>query len=737
MTERDHLITRDLLLEIGVEDLPSRFLAGALADLASDAKRRLGEFELTHGTISTLGTPRRLTLHVAELTEEQPTRSEVKTGPPLHVAYDGDGKPTKAALAFAAKFNCTEAELQIAETTKGQRVQLEVTLGGAATTELLPGFIEELITGLPLPKSMRWGASELRFLRPIRWLAALYGEESIEIELAGVRSGKTSRGHRFLSAKPFELPDADLDTYRAACRDHYVVVDDTQLDEEGRVTAPGERYELLRGQVELELKELGATGYDVELLLTVTNMVEHPTCLVGGFEERFLELPDAVVVSTLREYQKYFEVRDGEGGLLPRFIAVRDGGERNAAGVIAGHERVLRARLTDAGYFWEESVKRPLDDLTAELDGLRFIRGLGSYADKRRRLIALTAFVDIDGVCDSIAPICEEVTRAAELAKQDLLTPLVVEFTSLQGVIGGELARRHGESEGVARAVAEQYLPVGFSGRAGELPQSAVGCLLSLLDKLDTLAGCFATGLEPTGSADPFGLRRAARGVLGVAMGVEGHDVAGLDRSRLSLTPLIAAAVDNYSGETKKDFEPADVEERLAVFLSERAERLFIELGVAGDAARAALETYNTRPWAAWRCARALSEAKDGPDFANLAAGYKRAANILKQAAKELELTDFAEPESALFDERAEIELAAALRELRSEEVFEAAVERGAFSEAIARAAELRPVIDTFFDTVMVLTDDDNRRNNRLALLSELVELFGRLGDLSRITPAG
>lgn len=734
MTDSDHQSARDLLFEIGVEDLPSRFLTPALADLAATARRQLERLDLEHGAVTTLGSPRRLTLHVTGLVEQQPAAREVKTGPPLHVAYDGEGNPTKAALSFAAKFGCTEADLQTVDTPKGQRVQVEITTGGAATAELLPELLASVVEELPLPKAMRWGARRTEFLRPIRWLVALYGAAVVELEIAGVSSDRTSRGQRFLAPGGFELADAGLEAYSTACAEHGVLVDDTTVDDEGRTVHSGARHRELERGLSTELEKLGAAGFDADLLLDVCNMVEHPHCLTGSFEERFLELPEAVVVSTLREYQKYFDVRNAAGELLPRFIAVRDGGDRNAAGVVAGHERVLRARLTDAGYFWEEARRTPLEELTPQLDGLRFIRGLGSYADKRERLLQLTAIANVDGVCAADSTICDHLERAVDLAKQDLLTPLVIEFTSLQGVIGGELARLQGEPEPVAAAIAEQYRPKGFSGRGDELPQSAVGCLLALLDKLDTLAGCFAVGLEPSGSADPFGLRRAARGVVGITMGVEDHRPAALDQRRLSVSPFISAAVAGFKGRTKKDFDVVEVEERLRGFLTDRALRLFVELEAATDAARAALARYPDRYWAAWRAARALTEAKGGEDFANVAAGFKRAANILKQAAERG--IDYGAYDPALVVEDAERALAERLTAIRESGELAELTAAGDYGGAIARIAGFRPLIDTFFDDVLVMADDQALRDNRLALLASLVELFGVVGDLSRIGAA-
>ncbi|MCK4593184.1 glycine--tRNA ligase subunit beta [bacterium] len=721
----------DFLLEIGVEDLPSRFLTPALVDLAALAGEKLSENRLEFGRITSLGTPRRLCVHVAELEKRQPVQVEVKLGPPINVAFDGEGNPTKAAISFAAKFGLTEADLQVIETPKGERIQVEIRTGGAETIAVLPGIAESLISELPLPKSMRWDGGGIKFLRPIRWLLALAGDEIVELKIGEVESERRSRGHRFLADEKFELTDASLEGYLRACHDHFVIPDGTTVDDEGNVARPGERYTLLKGQLEELLERHGGVSFDTELLLEVTNMVEYPHSLEGGFEHRFLALPEAVVVSTLREYQKYFEVRDGKGNLLPRFIAVRDGDDRNARGVIAGHERVLRARLTDAAYFWEQSKKKPLEEKTDELADLQFIKALGSYGDKRSRLVSLVGLVNSDGVCDGDTDVLEHLERAAGLAKQDLLTPIVVEFTGLQGLIGGELAREQGEDKAVWRAVAEQYLPKGFSGKAEELPQTTAGCLLALLDRLDTLAGCFATGMQPTGSKDPYGLRRAARGVIGITMGVEGHEPLGFDQSRLDLGPLIDAAIQQYKDVTRKPFDPTEVHKNLLRFILDRVERLFGELGLPTDVVRAAAGAYPTQPYYMWRSAYALAQAKGSEDFTNVAAGFKRARNILKQAKRELGIKDFGTHKEELLKEPDELGLAHWLA--FQKESIGKAVNDIDFKAAISVIAKARVAIDNFFDTVLVMDPDPALRNNRLALLNELVEDFSLVGDLSLI----
>jgi len=721
----------DFLLEIGVEDLPSRFLTPALADLAVLTRDKLAQNDLAFDSLTALGAPRRLTVHVAGLAGRQPERTDLKLGPPIHTAYDGEGNPTAAAISFAAKFGLTEADLQIAQTPKGERVQVEVKTGGAATADLLPGMAEDLVAELPLPKAMRWGAGEVKFLRPIRWLVALADDAVVPLEIGEVKAGRRSRGHRFLADAELELPDASLDGYKCACRKHHVIPDGTTTDDEGNVVRPGERYTLLKERLEELLTKHGRVRMDEELLLDVANTVEHPTCLEGVFEERFLELPEVVVSSVLKEYQKYFEVRDASGKLLPRFIVVRDGGDRNAGGVVAGHERVLRARLTDAAFFWDLGRKRSLTSLTEELADLQFIRGLGSYSDKRNRLITLVQSVNAEGVCDSDPTVAGHLERAASLAKQDLLTRLVVEFTGLQGLIGGELARTQNEPEPVWRAVGEQYLPRRFSGRAEELPQTAAGCLLALLDRLDTLAGCFAIGLSPTGSRDPYGLRRAARGCIGIAAGVEGHGPAGFDPARLDLGPLLRIAISNFSGTTKKTFDEVEVYEKLVAFLAERTLRLLEGLGLPTDAVRAALGAYPTRPWFIWRSAHSLARAKGGAEFSDVATGYKRACNILRQAVKEFGLTGFRPFEASRLEQDEEHALSKLLA--RDGEAVKTAVARGDFDAALGKIAGFREAIDRFFDEVTVFTDSEALRDNRLALLKEVVDLFGLVGDLSLI----
>ncbi|MHB8918801.1 MAG: glycine--tRNA ligase subunit beta, partial [Desulfocucumaceae bacterium] len=486
---------KDFLLEIGTEEMPARFVGPALQQLKELAGNQLREKRIQFEQVRAVGTPRRLAVYTTGLAEsQQPLVKEVK-GPALKVAYNSSGEPTPAVLGFARSQRVDMASLVVKPVGPVEYVFARKSEQGRPTAEVLAQICPELIAGLHFPKPMRWGDLEFRFARPIRWILALYGNAVVRFSLAGLEAGRTTLGHRFLSRGPLTLNDAR--DYFGEMKKAFVVVD------------PEERKQLIRSQVEAAAKsEGGRVEEDEELLDEVTNLVEYPTAFVGSYDQAFLRLPKEVPVTVMREHQRYFPVTGSDGGLLPRFIGVRNGITEHIDTVRAGNEKVLRARLADGAFFWDEDLKVPLADRAGSLKKVIWQESLGTVYDKVERVTGLALFIGEKlGAGNDLLGI---IKRAAAICKADLVTNMVYEFPELQGVMGREYALRSGEIRDVAQAIFEHYLPR-FAGDI--LPSTQGGRVLSLADKMDTLAGCFAVGIQPTGSQDPYALRRQALGI--------------------------------------------------------------------------------------------------------------------------------------------------------------------------------------------------------------------------------
>ncbi len=489
----------NLLLEIGTEEIPAGFIARALEDLARLAGERLVDSRLSFRDIITLGTPRRLTLVVRDMASRQPDQEEKLLGPPARIAFDEDGKPTKAALGFARTNGVSVEELVVRETEKGDYLAIERIVEGKDTLDILPDLLPGIIRSIPFAKAMRWDDKDIRFARPIRWLVALYGEKVVGFSLAGVSAGRHSRGHRFMSPGPVEVTSS-LEGYRGALRDAHVIVD-----------ADARRARLLEQAVAAAQEAGGSLLDDEELVEINANLTEFPSAVCGSFDTGFLRLPKDVLVTCMREHQKYFAVVDKEGRLKANFVAINNTLSPKPELVRTGHERVLRARLSDAAFFFEEDTRRPLEAFVPELAGMVFHDRLGTLLDKTMRIRALATYL-----AAQVAPDLSEVLeRAAWLCKADLLTEMVGEFPTLQGIMGREYAVLSGETNAVAIAIGEHYMPV-RSG--GELPTTLQGALLGIADKIDTICSMFAIGLRPSGTQDPFGLRRMALGIFHVML---------------------------------------------------------------------------------------------------------------------------------------------------------------------------------------------------------------------------
>ncbi|MFN2368478.1 MAG: glycine--tRNA ligase subunit beta, partial [Desulfurivibrionaceae bacterium] len=518
----------ELLFEIGTEEIPAGYIRPAIADMAKMIKTRLAELGLDHGAIKTAATPRRLTLCVEGLAETQEDRREEVTGPPKAAAFDSDGKPTKAAEGFARSRGVGLDDLQIVQTPKGEYLMVVVENKGEKTAELLPGLLTGIIHHLSFPKSMRWGSGTASFARPIQWILARFAGEVIPCRINDVRSGPVTRGHRFMAPQAFEV--SNFDNYLEKLRRAHVISD----PEERRLAVLGEITETAR-------EAGGRIMEDDELVDTVANLVEEPHAVRGTFDEKFLALPREVLITSMREHQKYFAIIDDQGELLPNFIAVNNTATRDQTLAVEGHQRVLRARLEDALFFFKEDQNHRLSDRVGQLSGVVFQAGLGTMLEKTERLTALAGWL-----AEKTAPrAATDAKRTALLAKADLLTEMVNEFPSLQGTMGRAYAMLDREPPEVAQGIAEHYMPV----RAGTpLPESDCGAIVSLADRIDTIAGCFGIGKQPTGTTDPYGLRRLALGLLHI-ISARGYT--------LSLAELTAKALELYGGKVTEKIPAA------------------------------------------------------------------------------------------------------------------------------------------------------------------------------------
>jgi glycyl-tRNA synthetase beta chain len=690
----EHGTREDLLLEIGCEEIPARFIPPALADLKESAAAALKALRLEHGEILTAGTPRRLAICVRELSSEQPDLVREVTGPARSVAYGPDGSLTRAGSGFARSVGVAPEELSIKSLPKGEYVSAMKREEGRPAEEILREELPRWITALRFPKSMRWGEGDLRFARPIHWILALCGGKTVEFEVAGIRSGDRSRGHRFLSPGSYAVEG--WKDYLEKSAGAFVIAD------------VEERRGMIREQIEEAARaEGGEVSLDEELLDTVTNLVEYPVAVCGSFDEEFLALPDEVLITSMKSHQKYFTVRDGEGSLMARFIAVSNMRCEDMALIREGNERVLRARLADADFFFREDGRKSLAELVPELEKVVYQEKIGTYREKVDRVEGLARYL-----AKKVFPLGEDdVARAARLGRADLVTLMVGEFPELQGIMGREYAARSGEKPQVATAVYEQYLPR-FSG--DDLPGSELGAILSVADRADTIAGIFGIGEAPTGSEDPYGLRRHTLAVINI---LTERDFP------VDLTLLLEQAVGGLRGKTQVPVETLlrDILE----FFRGRMENLYSGAGFPPDIVRAVLAAGFGRPAEVRRKIGALEDFRREEDFLPLAMTFKRAVNIVPD--------DFhGGVDPSLFREEEEKALHEAVRGL--EEEMAELIHGGDYREALRRMASVRPALDAFFDKVLVMAEEEDLRANRLALVKSLASLFAGLADFRQIS---
>ena len=708
----------DVLIELGVEEIPAGVaprmadaLAGALAAALDDAG-------LGRGATTVLGTPRRLTVHLAAVQSAQPDRELEVLGPPARVAFDADGNPTRAAEGFVKGQGAALSDLYKTTTDKGDYAALRRFEQGRTLAALLGEVLPGIVRALPSPKRMRWGRERDAFIRPLQWIVALVGDEVVDCRFADVQSGRDSRGHRFYGERQGTGPTslegaivpilrADLALYQQLLRAAHVMVD------------PAERRQAILAGARAQASAAGGTLVDdAETLEVVTWLTEWPTSLLGSIEPSLLRIPDAVTQTTLRENQKLFTVRGADGKLLPRFIATANTLHPGREAIIAaGNARVVSARMADAAFFYDSDRSRKLSDFLPKLAGRTFLEGLGSTLQKVVRIEALTAHL-----APTLAPTTSVTAlRAAALCKADLVTQMVFEFPELQGVIGEDYALASGEDAAVAQAIREHYLPRGASD---DLPATDAGAVVGLADRVDTIVCAFGLGLTPTGSNDPYALRRAALGVLRI---LEGRgwtaSLRGLVRQAVAQLDTTALAVDAEAlTESVLDFFRG----RLRSWLADGEAALH-----AVDTAEAVLDAGFDDVPGVFERAEALTAFRQGAEFAALAAGFKRIGNLARKAnAADLA----AQVDAGLFETDAERAMADAVAGLQAAVATDIDARR--FAAALQKLASLRPQVDAFFDNVLVMADDAAVRRNRLALLGRAAGLFARLADFARIQQA-
>jgi glycyl-tRNA synthetase beta chain len=685
-------MTKELFLEIGTEEIPAGFLPKAMADIETLICKELENARLGFGEVKTLATPRRMALFVGGIPVVQPDAEITAMGPAKNIAFGADGKPSKAAVGFARGQGVDVAALTVVTTDKGEYVAATRKETGRPTHELLGEILPRLIGNIPFKKSMRWGDFDVRFARPIHWIVALFDCVVVPFSFGPIESGTISRGHRFMANTTF--PVRDFAHYLEECERHFVIPD------------PSVRKEIIRREIHRVAKAAGGQLLpDEGLLDEVTYLCEYPSAVHGTFSADFLKVPKEVLITSMRSHQRYFSVVDSEGKLLNAFITINNTLTEDPSVVVKGNERVLRARLSDARFFFEEDLKVQLESRVRSLKSVVYQQKLGTSFEKMERFRSLA-----EKLAGEFAPASlDKVSRAAFLCKADLVTGMVGEFPEVQGIMGREYALLQGEDPEVAVAIAEHYLP---TQAGGDLPAGDAGALVSIADKLDTICGCFGVGLIPTGSADPYALRRAAIGIIAIV----------IDREyRLSLAEYLNASLDLLGSKLTRP--RAEVLADVTDFFKGR----FVNL-LSGefptDAIDAAVSAgFDDLVDAQSRIA-ALAAFKGREDFEPLAVAFKRVCNIVKEGVN-------ATVDVSLFQDTAEGELFASFEMVRDK--VAAAVAGREYVGALTEIATLRAPVDNFFNKVMVMADDPAVRTNRLALLTGIARLFAAIADFARI----
>jgi glycyl-tRNA synthetase beta chain len=682
----------DFLIELGTEELPPKALKSLQDAFAEGLIQRLKDAGLSFGETERYGAPRRLALWIRDLGLAQPDETFERRGPAVKAAFDAGGKPTKAAEGFARANNVSVDALERMTTDKGEWLVYRGVEPGKTTADLLPELVQQVLDTLPIPKRMRWGTSRDEFVRPVQWLVMLLGNEVVPASVYGIKSGRLSRGHRFHA--PFDIdipaPAAYADTLRS----------------QGKVVASfNERRDYIETQAIAAAKAAGVeVVIDADLLDEVTSLNEWPVALVGSFEPRFLSVPAEALVSSMQEHQKYFPTLDQNGDLAPRFVFIANLESKDPAQVIAGNERVIRPRLADAAFFWETDRKTPLSDRVEKLKSVTFQQQLGSLYDKASRLSAIAGYI-----ARQLGDNVDHAERAARLAKADLVTDMVFEFDDMQGIAGHYYALNDGEPTVVAQAILEQYQP---ASAGDELPLSHTGMAVALADRLDNLSGLFGIGQPPTGTKDPFALRRAALGVLRILVERD------LD---LDLVDLVTFAADQHTHLPKRD----SVVGQVVDYALDRFSAWYADAGFRHDVFQAVRALNPSRPLDIDRRVRAVASFSLLLEAEALAAANKRVSNLLAKAEGEIS----EQVDTTLFESDAESTLWQAI--LAAEAAVTPLLAVADYQGALQNLASLRDSIDAYFDGVMVMADDAAVRSNRLAVLSKLRQLFLKVADIS------
>ncbi len=694
----------DFLLEIGTEEIPAGYILKALEGLKDGLKDLFERYSLFHGKIRTLGTPRRLVVHCSDISLRQEDEEKEITGPPKAVAFNEDGSPTKAAEGFAKKNKVSINEITFKSTSRGEYCVIKKVIKGRHTKEILSEKLPEIISRLPFPKTMRWGSEEVTLARPVRWLLAILGNDVVPFSFGSVNSGKITFGHRFMSNAPVELESASLDLYKSKLKDAYCIVD---------IRA---RKQKVIEEAEMAANEVsGKVLDDKELIELNTFLTEYPSAICGSFSQDFLSLPSPVLITCMKEHQKYFAVVDEAKNLLPNFIAINNTSSPRPELVRKGHERVLGARLADADFFFKEDTKKDLEEFVQELSGMVFHKGLGTLLDKTKRLQSLSEYLSGCLLFKDL----KTVKRAAYLCKADLCTEMVGEFPTLQGIMGKEYALISGEPREVATAIYEHYLPV----RAGDkLPETIPGIILSLSDKIDNIVSAFAIGLKPSGTQDPFALRRQAIGIINILIERQIHlSLKNLIQENLNLLAPFLSEI------------PKEIINDLLSFFKARFKNELISRGHEYDSIDAAMAASFDSIYDCYQRVLALSSVRKQPEFEPISIAFKRVMNILKEfkgGEVKPELFDMSEEGELYF---AFLQVKEQISPLLSTSDPTKCPDAANYASALHILLSLKPKIDAFFDNVMVMVEDKSIRDNRLALLWMIARLFLKIGNLSYI----
>ncbi len=690
-------MAKDLLLEIGTEELPASFIEPALEFMKGWMVDKFKELRLSHGDLQVFGTPRRLAVEVHDIQEKLPDTVQTKVGPPKKIAFDDQGRPTQAAIGFAKSLGVSMDDISFTETEKGTYLCFTQNLPGKKTEEVLGGVIGEMIPSIPFKKTMRWSNPGVRFARPVHWILALFGSDIVEVRFGNIISGNKTRGNRFMEPGPFDVPEPSK--YETLLEGKYVIPDIEK------------RKDIIKRGLQEGSRQLDAYVEEKDLLEEVTQLVEYPYTIIAEFENRFLRLPKEVLVTVMKHHQRFFPVYEDKTKtrLRPYFLSVCNIKPRRPELVKEGNERVLKARLEDASYFFDEDLKVPLEEYAQRLKGVIFHKDLGTSFEKVERFRSIALYL-----ADFLAPdYKDKIDLTARLSKADLNSLMVQEFPELQGIMGKEYALQQGYDPEVATAIYEHYLPL-FAGDT--LPSTIIGDIVGIADRIDTICGCFSVGMIPTGTSDPYALRRQAIAILNIL----------LDKGyRISLPELVVQSLTFLSDKLRRP--GVDVQKDILEFFRSRLVYILQSKGIAGDIIEAVLGTGFDDPLDTLNRAKAISSVRQENWFDSICIASKRVENILKKKAGEIST----EVSEELLRQEQEKNLYNSMVQIHSE--FQKHAERADYEKALRLLSTLKDPIDSFFDDVLVMTDHEATRRNRLALLKELSELFGRIAKFSYI----